>query len=169
MKISDVKVGEEYGALDSPTRGSGMQTPRPVKVLEIVMREEKKYSQYSSGYTVINKKWIKVQALGDRMRSSWHDHGVDKIAQGETITIEPRKLVGLWSEMKGEILAKIEAAKIREELYQTVVARVEALGFARVDFYYLDGFRSRLEFRDPEIIERVLGMLEQAAMAAGTL
>ena len=109
MKIGDVEIGKEYGALDAPRSGRyGRTIPRQVKALEIVTVEETRYHGYTSGSTKVNKRRVKVEFLDgteEELRGYRYD-AIKKAARGATLVIEARQLVAPWSELRGDILAR---------------------------------------------------------------
>lgn len=125
MKLADIKVDEEYGALESPTSKYGDNHPRRVKVLEIITEPTTVGSRWSDSRRTTNKKRIKVVALDAPVGS--YLRGVDRIEKDATMVIDARNIVALWSEIKGEIKEKIdnEAERVRQQ--EELAGRLAAL------------------------------------------
>lgn len=170
MKLSEIKVGEIYGALDNPSgRRSGNVTPRPVKVLEIVVKEHTQRNHYTSVEVPVKKKYLLVQAT-THPHPDGHRYplGVDKLKKDETCTIESRNLVGLWSEMRDGILEKIAEFNQKQAAREATKARIVALGFDYNDYRYSQsglGWGPELRFTGAEAVEQVLALLEQSVRA----
>lgn len=169
MKIADVKVGELYVALDSPTssrRGRmifSSGSPRPVKVLEIVTIEVKSYSHYTSRFTLKKIKRVVIEATEDPRKGMYRARGLDALAKGETLTVEARQLVGLWSDLKEDILEGIEKERAKDKAREDENNRILGLGFVHEQFSYaLSGlsWEPELKFYGADVVERVLEALE---------
>jgi hypothetical protein len=130
MKIGDVKIGEEYGALDSPRGGRyrGQGDPRQVRVLEVVTEEEKVYSGYSTSSTTRNVRRLRVEVLnGGPAGDSWRYDKITKAGKGDTIVIEARNLVGLWKDIHPAITQRVADEQARLEVEQALTARIKAV------------------------------------------
>lgn len=129
MKIGEVVVGKEYAAHDSPAERHSRTLPRQVKVLEIVVEEEKVYGRYSSAVTTAKKRRVKVEVLGlpEGRPSNWHRDKIKNAEKGATLVIEARMLVALWSEVRTEVAKKVETEQKRVALQDALEARLDAL------------------------------------------
>lgn len=129
MKIGDVKVGEEYAAHDSPGERHSRTLPRQVKVLEIVVEEEKVYGRYSSAVTTAKKRKVKVEVLDAPKHegSTWHREKLRHATKGSTLVVEARQLVALWKDVHKGITESINKEQKRIALRDALEARLDAL------------------------------------------
>jgi len=172
MKIGDVEIGKEYGALDAPRSGRyGRTIPRQVKALEIVTVEETRYHGYTSGSTKVNKRRVKVEFLDgteEELRGYRYD-AIKKAARGATLVIEARQLVAPWSELRGDILARQREEEKRIAIEEALSARLKALGFKiewGVCSIRVRGQRMEVEFSD-KAVEKILTLAEAGKEALG--
>lgn len=133
MKIGDIEVGVEYGALDAP-RATGYRhdrLPRRVKVLEIVTEEQKKHNPWAgpgSGSTrIVKKRKVKVECLTEPFAKHRYAWGIDNDAKGTRRVIEARQLVAPWADLKESVSFEVEEEIRRKAFQATLIARFEKL------------------------------------------
>jgi len=169
VKIGEVEVGKEYGALDSPKRGYSRVDPRQVKVLNIVTVEESTYSNYTGARGKKNVRRVEVEVLNgpETKKEGWRWDAIERAAKGDVLVIEARQLVGPWKALNKDILERIareEAATARKE---DLERRLKALGFKlewdSVQVTVSTSYGNRegeIEFKGKKAIDQLLNMLE---------
>jgi hypothetical protein len=137
MKIGDVKVGVEYGALDSPRteRYNTHKNIRQVEVLEVVVEEERHYGGgylNSDGQRVKKVRRLKVKVLDKSSFGSSEGWGYSRSKikyadQGAVLVIEAKQIVGAWSELRTGIVKQREDEHKRIDAQEALEARIVAL------------------------------------------
>jgi hypothetical protein len=138
MKIGDVKVGVEYGVLDSPKteRHNAHKNMRQVEVLEVVVEEERVfgsgYLSSADGHRMRKVKRLKVKVLDKSSFGSSDGWGYSRSKlkyadQGAVLVIEARQVVGAWSELRSGIVKQREAEQKRIDAQEALEARIVAL------------------------------------------
>lgn len=134
MKISEVEVGAEYGAVERPRSRANYSRVRPRKVRaeEIVTREESRYTSDWTPRRNVQMRRVKVTFLDDPVAGHrWNE--IADAPKDSTRVVEARQLVALWSEIGGEVEAKIALEQERDAQHAAMTARLEALGFRDED------------------------------------
>lgn len=143
MKIGEVEIGKEYGASDEPSRRYGAD-PRQVRVLEVVVEEERVYSGFTSGIHTKNVRRLKVEVLdaGPTSKRS-HVFAREKIKsadKGSTLIIEARHLVGLWKDINPGIVKRRNEEQARLEAEHALIERIISIvgGKSEYDRFHTD-------------------------------
>jgi hypothetical protein len=166
VKISEVVVGEQYGAHDNPGRGLRGGDPRQVEVLEIVTIEEEYW--LGGGFTgeraKRNVRRVKVKVLDSTDKQGWRYVKIATAAKDAVLTIEARQLVGKWADLRPAILARIQKEQERQALQAELEARVKKAGFkvewgaVEVNAQYIGGRGPVIAFRG-KAVEKLLTKL----------
>lgn len=175
MKIGEVEIGVEYAALDSPkSRGryGGGIRPRRVKAVEIVTREEKRYTSTWTPSKKVNVKRVKVEFLDEEAETGrWSYNEIASAKQGAKRVIEARQLVTTWDVVAPEVEAKQAREALREQTREALEARLSALvpeetkrGYWTTDVNVYEGgdVRRRATFSD-EALDNILALAEAGA------
>lgn len=140
MKIGEVTIGTDYGAVDEPTgrgRYSGT-TPRQVRAEKIVTVEEQYWrsgGRYSSSRSTRNVRRIKVTLLDEPQQgSTYYRDTIKKAAKGTTLAIEARQLVAKWSDVHPGILARAKEEQARAAKQTDIENRLKSLGFKKLGY-----------------------------------
>lgn len=127
MKIGDVKVGEEYGAVDNP---NNRYRPRHVRVVEIVVEQQRVYGRTWASYVdtaTRNVRRVQVEFLDDaRQHPSWRNP-VMSAAKGAKITVEAKLLVAPWKQLLPAIKKEIEREQLQASTQAALESRLNAL------------------------------------------
>lgn len=168
MKLAEIKVGGILGAVDNP-RSNYRRTPRQVEVVEIVIEEERTFSNYTSTPGVRKVKRIKIKVLDGSTERS-HGYSVAGSKKGDVLIVHPRQLVAQWSELAPNIRAKAEAEQKIADAEAALVARVTAiLGKRHANewgYWHVttSGGRIELELDDAKVIDKLLAFAEVGVM-----
>lgn len=168
MKISEVVVGEQYGALDSPSgrRSYGSQDPRQVEVLEIVTVEEEYWRDggFTASLAKRNVRRVKVKVLDATTKDGWRYDKIATAKKDAVLTVEARQLVGKWADLHPHILERIEREQARQAKQAELEARIKKAGFkvdwdnVKVDTRNFGGRGPSIEFNG-KTVEKLLTKL----------
>lgn len=131
MKISEIKVGEEYAVSDDPKRSRDL--PRQVKVLEIITETEEYWGggQWAAERKTRNVRRVKVEVLDDNHvpvnRWSYGGQKVKTAKQGDTIVLEARLFIASWASLRKDVLARIAARELKATTKMAYEERIAAL------------------------------------------
>jgi hypothetical protein len=146
MKIGDVKIGQEYAALDNPQQRRGRfedrTLPRQVKVLEIVTeKERRRRGDWMSKAVEVNVRKVKIEVLDgnsvDRHYTSWR-YQIETAKQGATLVVAARHLIGPWEDVRGDVAERVAEREAKQAMRESLERRLAALLGKR----NLDGTRS---------------------------
>lgn len=163
MKIAEITVGTEYGALDEVKKRYNAVDPRQVKVLEIVTVEVPNWNSYTHELGTRKVKRVKVEVLNgpDKADVSYRHGPIKRAARGDTLVIDARQIVGPWKALNKDILNRVAMAERKEARKASVENRLKALGF-KCDYdeaHYTNSSIEEVEFRGEKAIEKLLTML----------
>lgn len=134
MKIGEVIVGEEYGAVDEPSRRYSQTTPRQVKVLEIVVVEEKVWARWGGKQQTRNVRRVKIKVLDDKPKGGRMWDTIQVATKGTVLTVEARKLVAPWSDLEPVLRARVEAEQKRAAKEAEIITRLKKVGFKKIGY-----------------------------------
>jgi hypothetical protein len=133
MKIGDIEIGKQYGALDNP-KGSRYSSyvgdlPRQVEVLEVVTVPERRYSGYAFGPSkTVNVRKLKVKFLGESLiETSRYGRGIATAEKDSTLVIETRQVVAPWENLSKDVTSRIELEQKSDALRDRLEARLDLL------------------------------------------
>lgn len=169
MKIGDVIVGKNYGAVDEPAKRhySGNSNPRKVRVLEIVTVEEEYWSgSYSVSRQKRNVRRVKIQLLDEAQPSrSYYRNKIASAEKDTTLVVEARQIVGAWTDLSPAIHARIREEQAKLDLTNSLRYRLETAGFAKliedydVRVHVRSSERPEVEFNGVKAVEALLTKL----------
>lgn len=161
MILKDIKVGEEYGAVDYPSRSRRRQAlPRHVKVMEIVTVPVRRYRQWGPS-TTVQVKQIKVKLLDAPLGKYGAVLHTGK--ENATTVIETRQIVAPWEVIKVEVTARLKAARDRQAKMDAMEKRVKKLVGSKEHFSVeFDGDEIRIEGK---ALEAMLTLAEKGKAA----
>lgn len=131
MKIGDIKVGTEYGVVESKSR-YGRSAPRRVEVLAVEEVEERTWNKYSGAAGTRKVRKLRVKFL-DEPTSSWTWYPIYAAAKDSERVVEARLLVATWAELSPGIKARIEAEQELADAKAAIKQRLSAVGFDMSD------------------------------------
>lgn len=166
MILKDIKVGEEYGALDNPasrrSRYGKSDLPRQVKVLGIVTVPVRQWDSWTRTNKSVNKQRIKVKLLGPP-QDGYTRYDIANGKQNRILVIESRQVVVLWSEIAGEVAAKIAAKNEKDLNLAKNEKRVRAL-IGRTGEFRINADTDDLRFFG-NAVEKILALAEKGKAA----
>lgn len=169
MKIGDIEVGAEYGAMDEPSRHHSGAMPRRVEVVEIVTVQEDYWQGggFSSRRATRNVRRVKVRTLDEALQTkAYYRDKILTAKRGTTITVEARQLVAPWPELAPAVAARIEAEQKRAARKSEIEAALKAAGFKKLmetyDVRVSVGNLPSVEFRDDKAVDLLLAKLASA-------
>jgi len=167
MKVGEVEIGTEYGALASPrVKGyyASRTRPRQVKAVEIVKQEKVRYTGAWTPQKKVQIRRVKVELLDTPLDngSSWEP--IESRAQGSVVVIEARQLIAPWADLVKDVKKGIEVAAARDALEARLEARIKELGFKGGDVWVqvrIQGEKliSDIEFSGKDL-DRILELAE---------
>ena len=127
MKINEVKVVDEYAALDNPTSSYQAVPPRRVKVLEITVVPERDWSGVTGAVKWKNVRKVKVKVL-DRPTSPGRYYEPLRAAKlASTLVVEARKLAAPWEDVSEGVRQQAEQEQARVIASAALNKRLNAL------------------------------------------
>lgn len=164
MKISEVEVGVEYGVVEYSDVRYTNSTPRHCKVVGIVTEEQKTFGAWTDTAKTRKVRKVKVKVLDSPLGaySSWRT-SIRSAKKNSTAIVDAKQLVGLWKDLRGDILARAKENQAKIELEKTVTKRVRALKLRNADVYCRGSKRVELRVEDNELYK----LLALAEMGAG--
>lgn len=165
MKLSDIVIGQEYGATDHP-RSNYRRTPRQVRVMEIVTETERvQGGTWTATPRMRNVRRVKVKVLDASIEKSW-GYKIASAKKNTTVIVDAKQLVALWSDLAPAIREKAEEEQRKADAENAMVARITAiLGKRHANewgFWHVrtTGRGIELEVDDPKVLDKLLTLAE---------
>lgn len=127
MKITDIKPGTEYGALDKPS--SRVRLPRQVRAVAIESVEQPVRSHdYLRNKNTRAVRHVRVEFLDDaQTESRWQWNLIANAKKGDSFVVEPRLLIAPWSELKDDVKKRINASQACNAAEIEMTLRIKAV------------------------------------------
>ena len=161
MKIDEVKVGDEYAALDNPTSSYQAVPPRRVKVLEIIFVPERDWSGVTGAVKWKNVRKVKVKVL-DHDPSGRYNEPLRAAKLGSTLVVEARKLAAPWTDVSESVRQRVEQEQARVVKQAALDKRLNALlGRSRRSYGSVDVRLETSLHVDGREVEKLLALAEK--------
>lgn len=168
MRIGDLKIGAQYGALD---KADVREFPRRVRVEEIVVVPEGRWESSGWGRKDVNVRKARVVFMDEPLsdiRSS--RFAILAAAKDASLVIEAKQIVAPWREVRAKVGKEIDRIARERDLFAETQARLRSVGidpdYVYISLYVPEDKRTRpkisLRFDDREA-QRILSLAEKGA------
>jgi hypothetical protein len=133
MKLGDLQVDKNYGAVDEPTNGRFGILPRQVRLVKIVTVPEERWGpSYTGERKMVNVRKCEVEFLDEQQEqpgSYDFRNPIRKAKKGATLIVEARQLVGAWKDLAPDVHQRVRAEQKKRDTQADLERRFKAVGF----------------------------------------